>query len=108
MKTKMKASLLIISLVLTIGTVSAQNCESQTFSKVTPTVFDSIKTFVQNYGIFVPSGDSGEISYRGVSAYFMWDGKSYLTIKFTNLPFLINCNTANAKLDSFINQFIPL
>lgn len=107
MNTKTKASLLIISLVLTIGLVSAQNYEPQTFSKVTPAVFNSIKMFVQNYGIYVPSGDSGEISYMGVSAYFTWDGESNLTIQFTNLPFFIGSDTANAKLDNFVNQFIP-
>lgn len=107
MNMKIKASLLMISLVLTIGLVSAQNCEPQTFSKVTPAVFDSIKTYVQNYGISVPPGNSGEISYMGVSAYFMWDGESNLTIKFTNLPYFINCDTANAKLENFLNQFIP-
>jgi hypothetical protein len=106
MNLKIKASLLMISLVLTIGLASAQNCEPQIFSKVTPTVFDSIKTYVQNYGISVPSGNSGEISYMCVSAYFMWDGESNLTIQFTNLPCFINSDTANAKLDNFINQFI--
>lgn len=108
MSMKIKASLVMISLFLTIGLVSAQNCEPQTFSKVTPAVFDSIKTCVQNYGIDVPSGDSGEISYMGVSAYFMWDGESNLTIQFTDLPCFISSDTANVKLDSFINQFIPL
>ena len=106
MNMKTKASLLIISLVLTIGLVSAQSYDPQTFSKVTPTVFNSIKTFVQEYGISVPSGDSGEISYMGVSAYFMWDCESNLTIQITNLPFFISHDTANAKLDIFINQLI--
>jgi hypothetical protein len=107
MNMKTKAFLLIISLVLTIGLVSAQNYEPQTFSKVTPAVFDSIKMFIQNYGIYVPSGNSGEISYMGVSAYFTWDGESNLTIQFTNLPLFIYSDTANAKLDNFVNQFIP-
>lgn len=107
MNMKTKASLLMISLVLTIGIVSAQNSEPQTFSRVTPAVFNSIKTSVQNYGVYVPSGDSGEISYMGVSASFIWDGESNLTIQFTNLPNFIDSDTANAKLDNFINQFIP-
>lgn len=107
MNMKTKASLLIISLVLTIGLVSAQNYEPQTFSKVTPAVFDSIKMFTQNYGIYIPSGNSGEVSYMGVSSYFTWDGESNLTIQFTNLPLFIPSDTANAKLDHFVNQFIP-
>jgi hypothetical protein len=107
MNMKTKASLLIISLVLTIGLVSAQNYEPQTFSKITPAVFDSIKMFIQNYGIYVPSGNSGVVSDIGVSAYFTWDGESNLTIQFTNLPLFIHSDTANAKLDHFVNQFIP-
>jgi len=106
MNMKTKASLLMISIVLTIGLVSAQNYEPQNFSKVTPSVFNSIKMSVQNYGIYVPSGDSGEISYMSISAYFTWDGESNLTIQFTNLPFFISSDTANAKLDNFVNQFI--
>lgn len=106
MNIKTKAYFLLISLVLTIGLASAQSCEQQTFSKVTPAVFSSIKTYVENYGISVPSGDSGEISSTGVSAYFYWDGESNLTIKFTSLPFLFSSDTANEKLNDFINQFI--
>jgi len=107
MNMKTKTSLLIISLVLTIGLVSAQNYEPQTFSKVTPAVFDSIKMSIQNYGIYVPSGNSGEISYMGVSAYFTWDGESNLIIQFTNLPLFIDSDTANDKLDNLVNRFIP-
>lgn len=107
MNMKTKASLLMISLVLTIGIVSAQNYQPQKFTNVTPAVFNSIKTYVQDYGVYVPSGDSGEISYMGVSASFTWDGESNLTIQFTNLPYFIDDDTANAKLDNFINQFIP-
>jgi hypothetical protein len=107
MNMKTKAYFLIISLVLTIGLASAQNCEPQTFSKVTPAVFSSIKSFVEDNGISVPSGDSGELSYMGVSAYFWWDGESSLTVKFTSLPIFISPEKANDKLNSCINQFIP-
>jgi hypothetical protein len=106
MNIKTKAYFLLISLVLTIGLASAQSCEPQTSSKVTPAVFSSIKTYVENYGISVPSGDSGEISYMGASAYFCWDGESTFTIKFTNLPFCISSDTATENLNVFINQFI--
>lgn len=108
MNVKMKAALLMVSLVLTIGLVSAQNYEPQTFTGVTPAVFNEIKAFAQDYGICVPDGNYGEISYTGVSARFMWDGKSSLTIQFTDLPFFVNDDLANAQLNKFINQFIPV
>lgn len=107
MTIKKRNFLLIICLVLTIGLANAQNCEPQTFSKVTPAVFSSIKSYVEDYGISVPAGDSGEMSYMGVSTYFWWDGESILTIKFTSLPIFISPDAANEKLNIFINQFIP-
>jgi hypothetical protein len=59
---KIKALLLVIGLVLTVGLVSAQGYEPQTFSKVTPDVFNNIKTFTENYGdlgICIPDGNCG-------------------------------------------------
>lgn len=109
MNTKIKALLLVVGLVLTVGLVSAQGCEPQTFRGVTPAAFDEIKTFTENYGglgIQIPDGNCGDISCMGASACFTYNGCDKLTIQFTKLPFFVSEDLANAKLDKFIDQFI--
>jgi hypothetical protein len=107
---KIKVLLLVIGLVLTVGLVSAQNCESQTFCKVTPGVFNNIKDFTENYGnlgIQIPDGNCGDISKMGATAHFEYNGCDKLTIQFTKLPFFVSEDLANSKLNAFITQFIP-
>ncbi len=38
------------------------------------------------YGIYVPPGNRGELSGKGIAADFEWDGKSNLTITITENP----------------------
>lgn len=107
MKTK-SIFLLLICLVFSIGSVQAQfwgrSCEPVTVSGVTPDTFECIKSNFQNYGIDVPPGNKGELSGRGITGSFEWDGKSNLTLKITRKPIFITCETADREITRFIDE----
>jgi hypothetical protein len=63
-----------------------------------------MKTKLQNYGISVPSGNEGELSSKGVSAHYLWDGRSSLVIKVTDKPDSVSCETADKELKKFVDE----
>jgi hypothetical protein len=101
-------SLIVICLVFSLGLAQAQNeensCKPITFVNVTPDAFECMKNTLQNYGIDVPPGNEGEISERGVTGSFEWDGKSILTITIKEKPSWISCETADERVILFVDE----
>ena len=108
MKRKLLASLLVLCLAFSIGLAHAQiggtGCEPKTFLNVPPDTFECMKKQLQDYGIYVPPGDSGELSGKGVAATFLWDGESILTIKITKKPLIVSCETAAREITKFVEE----
>jgi hypothetical protein len=104
MNRKLIASLLVLCLAFSIGFAHAAPCKPATYSNVSPDTFQCMKTKLQNYGVSVPSGNGGELSSKGVSAHYLWDGKSTLVIKVTDKPALVSCETANKELIKFVDE----
>jgi hypothetical protein len=80
------------------------SCKPVTFRNVPPDTFKCMKKKLQDYGIHVPAGNRGELSGKGVTADFEWDGKSILTITITEKPFIVSCDTAARKIKDFVKQ----
>ncbi len=108
MNLKLIVSLLLICLVFSLGSAQAQiwekSCDPVTVSDVTPDTFECMKTKLQNYGINVPPGNKGELSGKGITGSFDWDGKSSLTLKITRKPAFITCVTADREITHFIDE----
>jgi hypothetical protein len=108
MKIRLIVSVLMVLLVFSLGLAQAQNgegsCKPIKFVNVTPDAFECMKKKLQNYGIDVPPGSSGELSGKGVTGNFEWDGKSKLTIIIKEKPFLVSCETADEKLILFVDK----
>jgi hypothetical protein len=108
MKIRLIVSLLLICLVSFSGLAQAQNggdsCKPIKFVNVTPNAFECMKKKLQDYGINVPQENKGELSGKGVTGSFEWDGKSELTIIIKEKPFLVSCETADQKIISFVDE----
>ena len=63
-----------------------------------------MKKKLQDYGINVPPGNKGELSGKGITGSFEWDGKSDLTLRITKKPFFISCGTADKEITKFVDQ----
>lgn len=107
MKIKLIVSLLLICLVFSSGLAQAQigvgGCKPIKFVNVTPNAFDCMKKQLQDYGINVPPGNKGELSGKGVTGSFEWDGSSELTIIIKEKPFLVSCDTTDQKITLFVD-----
>lgn len=108
MKVKLIVSLLVIYLVFSLGLAQAQNeensCKPLKFINVTPDAFECMKKKLQDYGIDVPPGNEGEMSEKGVTGSFEWDGKSVLTITIKEKPFWVSCETADERVILFVDE----
>ena len=104
MKNKLVVSLLVLCLAFSVGFANAKKCEPMTFSNVSNSTFECMKSKLQNHGINVPPGNEGELSDKGVTANFMWDGKSDLTIGVTEIPLFVKCETASNDLSNFMKE----
>ncbi|MDR7666917.1 hypothetical protein RG963_14240 [Methanosarcina sp. Z-7115] len=108
MKSKSRACLLVLCLTFSVGLTQAQfgggGCESVTYSGVTPDRFECMNQGLQEYGIYVPSGESGELSGNGIAADFEWDGESILTITVTEKPFFVGCGTIHDRIRQFAQE----
>jgi hypothetical protein len=102
MKKKLVVSLLVLCLAFFAGFANAKKCEPITFSNVSNNTFECMKSKLQNYGIYVPPGNEGELSEKGVSANFMWDGESNLNVGVTEIPLFVRCETASNELNNFV------
>lgn len=107
MNMKLIVSLLML-LVFSLGSAQAQiernSCEPVTIPDVTPSVFECLKEKLQGYGVNVPPGNTGELSGRGITGSFEWDGKSNLTLTITRKPFIISCETADREITKFLDE----
>jgi hypothetical protein len=107
MNLKLIVSLLLMCLVFSLGSAQAQtgrnNCESIKVSGVTHDTFECMKKKLQDYGIDVPPGNKGELSGKGITGSFEWDGKSDLTLTITRKPFFISCRTAVREITKFVD-----
>jgi len=108
MKMKLIVSLLMICLVFSLGLAQAQNgennCKPIKFLNVTPDAFECMKEKLQDYGIDIPPGNEGELSGKGITGGFEWDGKSILTITIKEKPFGVSCETADERLILFVDE----
>ena len=104
MKRKIKVSLLVLCLALSVGFAHAKPCEPITFSNVPPDTFECMKKQLQDYGIDVPPGNSGELSGHGIVGNFVWDGESKLTIQITNKPVFVSCGVADNEIGKFVQK----
>jgi hypothetical protein len=108
MKRKLIAFLIVLCLVFSIGLANAQivgkECEPVTFHNVSPETFECMKKKLQDYGIYVPPGNMGELSGEGITAVFLWDENSNLTIKITQKPFFVSCERATNELTKFVEE----
>ncbi len=80
------------------------SCKPITFRNVPPEVFNCMKKKLQEAGIHVPPGYRGELSGKGISADFDWDGQSKLTITITEKPFIVSCELAAQKIKGFVRD----
>jgi hypothetical protein len=104
MKKKFVVSLLVLCLAFSFGSANGKKCEPITFSNVSNSTFECMKSKLQNHGINVPPGNEGELSDKGVTANFMWDGKSNLTIGVTEIPLFVKCETAFNEFNNFVKE----
>ena len=104
MNKKLIVILLVLILAFSVGFANAKTCQPMTFSNISNITFECMKSKLQNYGVSVPTGNERELSKKGVTANFMWDEKSNLTIGVTELPFLVRCETASNELNNFVNS----
>lgn len=99
------ACLLILCSIFSTGLAQAQfgggDCRTVTYSGITPDRFECMKQNLQDYGIYVPPGENGELSGNGITANFEWDGESKLTITVTEKPFFISCRTITDRVRQF-------
>lgn len=79
-------------------------CKPVIIKNVTPDVFNCMKKKLSEAGLYVPSGKKGELSGKGVTADYEWDGESKLTITITEKPFIIGCGALQNKIKSFVRQ----
>lgn len=105
MKRKLMAYLLLLLLIFPIGLAHAQfgggSCRPVTYSGVTPDVFECMKQDLLDYGVYVPPGESGELSGNGVTADFEWDGESFLTVRIKERPAFVSCRTITDEIRQF-------
>jgi hypothetical protein len=81
-------------------------CPSQTFSNVTPDQFASLEKKAQDSGVPI-QGNSGTASKFG--GHFTWNydpATQQLTITVTQTPFLMNCESVNARISSLVQNSI--
>ena len=108
MKRKLMAFLLILCLAFSIGLAHAQingnECQPLTFMNITADTFDCMKKKLQDEGIYIQPGNSGELSGKGITGTFEWDGNSTLTGKITQKPFFISCETANNEITKVVKE----
>ncbi len=108
MNLKLIVSLLLMCLVFSLGSAQAQMggyiCEPVKVSGITPDTFECMKKKLQDYGIDVPPGNKGELSGKGITGSFEWDGKSELTLIITKKPLFISCRTADREITKFIDE----
>jgi hypothetical protein len=104
MKRKFMVFLLVICLAFSVGFAHAKPCEPTTFSNVPPDTFECMKKKLQDYGIYVPPGNDGELSGKGVAASFLWDEKSNLTIQIKEKPLPVSCELAAREIKKFVEE----
>jgi hypothetical protein len=63
-----------------------------------------MKKKFQDEGIYVPPGNSGELSGQGIKGTFEWGGNHTLTGKITQKPFFISCETANNEITNIAKE----
>ncbi len=80
------------------------NCRPIKFHNVPLDTFKCMKKKLQDYGIYVPAGNRGELSGKGITASFEWDGISNLTITITEKPFIVNCEVVAMKIKKFVRE----
>ncbi len=80
------------------------SCKPIKFRNVSSETLNCMKKKLQNHGIYVPSGSRGELSGKGITASFEWDGVSNLVITITEKPFIVSCEVVAMKIKQFVRE----
>lgn len=80
------------------------SCRPIKFRNVSPDTFNCMKKKLQNAGIHVPPGNTGELSGKGITADFEWDGQSNLIVTITEKPFIVSCEVVAMKIKGFVRE----
>jgi hypothetical protein len=77
-------------------------CPSQTFANITPEQFANIARKAQESGVPI-NGNSGAASKLGGHFTWIYDPTTLeLTITVTEPPFLMNCESVNARIKALV------
>ena len=80
-------------------------CSKVVYHGVTSSVFNCMKKKLEDGGIHVPSGHSGELSGHGITADFNWDeGAATLSVTIKKLPWYVSCGTATGKIHDVVKE----
>lgn len=72
---------------------------------LTPDQFQAVRLRFAEHGVDLPEANSGELSYKGVTAGFTYDGEA-LRVAVTDKPFLASERMVREKLTAFIESSI--
>jgi hypothetical protein len=79
-------------------------CPAQTFSNITPEKFASLETQAQASGVPI-QGNSGSASKFGGQFAWNYDPATLeLTITVTQPPFLMSCESVNARISALVTN----
>ena len=79
-------------------------CKRVDYHGGTPTVFECMKKKLEDAGIHVPSGPKGDMVGKEVTAEYIWDEKSVLTVTVTKKPFFVSCGYVTGKIHDFVHE----
>ena len=78
-------------------------CEPITLHGITESTMKELDRKLQSLGLRLPSGNSGTISGKGVSASFSYDPKAQtLEVTVLEKPFFISCSMIEEQLKSAV------
>lgn len=84
--------------------IDTEGCQGIKFKNVTPEVFSCMKKKLQNYGMEVPSGNSGMFEGNGIIATFSWDGEANLVIEIKERSLNTYCGQVSGKFRAFFRE----
>ena len=66
--------------------------------QLTPEQFEQRKEIIAQAGIQIPNGNIGEISHKGVTVKYAYDGVSQLQVVVEHKPWMIPTSTVESKI----------
>lgn len=84
--------------------LDTEGCQGFKLKNVDSEVFFCIKKKLQNYGIEVSPGNSGNFEGKGIVGNFNWDGKTDLTVEIKERPLDTYCGQVSGKFRAFLRE----